>query len=313
MNQAAVQPPPPPSWVVSQRNGFHIGAIERTKVVNRNEVPFLDIRVIEAQTGRVFYADAAFEGLANAAHREVFLNTLRSGGVRMNKLALQLESAEQVNFMVAPVSEADWAGNQTQHRWEAQLVMQLVGNPPLGSVIGVPGGVVRYTEDGTWKLCNGEELRVVDYPALYALIQRCNGWRTDADGVEWFRLPDLRGQFLRGLDTSGLNFDPDVRVRTPVDGARGGASPGTKQDSAFGEHDHGLTQTPHQHGSNYYAWDGGHHRGPERQNLGSGSGGGCLNQVSTYDATINITVKANGAAETRPKNVAVNWIIRVKY
>jgi microcystin-dependent protein len=295
---------------VSQWNGFYIGAIERTKVVNGNGVPVLDIRVIEAQTGRVFYADGAFSGPENAAHRTAFPNMLRSGGARMNKHTFSLDSAE-ANFVGARVLEADWDPERLQHRWEAQLIMQLVGNPPLGSVIGIPGNVDRYIQDGTWKLCNGEELRVADYLALYALIQRCNGGRTDAAGVEWFRLPDLRGQFLRGLDTSGLNLDPDVGARTPVAGAAGGASPGTKQDSAFGRHDHALTQAPHHHGSNYYAWDGGAHRGPQNPTLGSGSGG-CLNHVSTYDATINITVNANGAAETRPKNVAVNWIIRVK-
>lgn len=49
-------------------------------------------------------------------------------------------------------------------------------------------------------LCNGQEIAVADYPELYAVIGSLPVCHSDTDGM--FKVPDLRGEFLRG---AGVN------------------------------------------------------------------------------------------------------------
>ena len=49
-------------------------------------------------------------------------------------------------------------------------------------------------------LCNGQEIAQADYPELYAVIGSLPVCQSDTDGM--FKVPDLRGEFLRG---AGVN------------------------------------------------------------------------------------------------------------
>lgn len=61
-----------------------------------------------------------------------------------------------------------------------------------GQVSKIPAG---------YKLCDGTEILINDYPELFDIL----GVSFGGNGISSFKLPDLRGRFIVGLDTS----DPD--------------------------------------------------------------------------------------------------------
>lgn len=111
-----------------------------------------------------------------------------------------------------------------------------VGMIVAGLTSNVPGG---------WLLCDGSTYPNEEYPALAALLGQTFGPGT---GGPSFQLPDLRSQFVRGLDfTSGgqppTGRDPDVASRTPmVPGTTAsGPSIGSLQGAQIGEHSHTVS------------------------------------------------------------------------
>ncbi|MDP8207743.1 MAG: phage tail protein [Candidatus Electryonea clarkiae] len=92
-------------------------------------------------------------------------------------------------------------------------------------------------------------------------------------------LPDLRAMFLRGKNGNrGDEFadpEPDRQVGDP-------------QEHMFAAHDHGIRND---------------------SKLGSPDPGGSGPQLVSTANTLRF--KENGGEETRPNNVAVNWIIKI--
>lgn len=68
------------------------------------------------------------------------------------------------------------------------------GALPAGAVMSF----AMQTPPTGWKECNGDELAELDYPDLFAAIGTIYNTGTEASGN--FRLPDLRGEFVRGWD-----------------------------------------------------------------------------------------------------------------
>lgn len=165
---------------------------------------------------------------------------------------------------------------------------------PIGGVIPFFGS----TAPTGWLLCQGQSLSRTTYYELYEVIGTNSG---TANGTS-FNIPDLRGQFLRGY--SGLSgIDPDAASRT-ADNAGGatGNNIGTQQADAFDAHDHG----------------GGAHThvvsGDALDDVGSGYlvGGGTFSADDGQDTTSSsgTIIASNGGNETRPTNIACNYIIR---
>ncbi len=135
------------------------------------------------------------------------------------------------------------------------------------------GSIVAYWGDDApagWVLCDGRSL---DDDSKFDVLRKLVGNNT----------PDLRGQFLRGLDTSG-NVDPQA-----------GRQVGDLQEDAIEEHQHpfelGSSHRDDGDGAGYFLINtAGNQRGP-----------GIVNEVSPNH---------EGASETRPKNVSVNFIIK---
>jgi microcystin-dependent protein len=123
---------------------------------------------------------------------------------------------------------------------------------PVGSVAVFAGQVtgqskgakdchVTQVERHGWMVCDGRQLHRARFPELFAAI----GYRYlkagEAPGP-LFRIPDLQGYFLRGVDPGG-KIDPDTAVRTMPDGEPA-SSPrvGSIQASAFRLHEHDYQQ-----------------------------------------------------------------------
>lgn len=161
-----------------------------------------------------------------------------------------------------------------------------------------PGTIVAFAGDTSppgWIICDGQVLSKVTYPELFAAIGERWGDGGDASGP-LFSTPDLRGTFLRGADPL------DKTGRDPAGARQVG---GVMQVDQFGSHDHPLTDPGHTHG---YPWNAGS-QNPTGAVIQSAWSASAPNVVNS--ATTGITMAKAGGPETRPKNFAVSFIIKL--
>ncbi len=174
-------------------------------------------------------------------------------------------------------------------------------NQPVGVIVAYigdvpPGPAGGITDDvgSTWLLCDGSEITSQQFPDLYNALVATYGNVTAS-------IPDLRGYFVRFLDAQGNNTstgtgrDPDLAARTPFFGNLIGSLE--------------RNACPHDHDMNGFqscAWSvygtywtiimaADSNNPPNQNNIG--------NQTETGSGTAT-------TRETRPINVAVNYIIR---
>jgi microcystin-dependent protein len=148
-----------------------------------------------------------------------------------------------------------------------------------------------------WLAANGNEYaKTGDYAALFAAISTTYGETNGSGGVgtSHFRVPDLRGYFVRG---SGINGDL----------TESGAF-GAKQSQDTQPHTHGVTDPGHNH-----IWNA--VNGPGGNNFGSNYVAGItaivgLTQYSVNSKTTGISIQDSTGTETRPKNIAMLYCIK---
>ena len=159
------------------------------------------------------------------------------------------------------------------------------GTVPVGTICMWGGNTSNVDPD--WMICDGGTLDTAKYPELYKVIQDAFGHNPPAGE---FYLPDLRGYFVRGVD-EGAGHDPEAAERIdPVTGTKIGDAVGTYQGDAVQDHDHSYNSFPNGRGdiaSGRY-WKSG----------GANTGGVAGANTSKY--------------ETRPKNIALYYIIKVQ-
>lgn len=164
-----------------------------------------------------------------------------------------------------------------------------------------PGTILPYggtTAPSGFLMCVGQSFPKTTYPALSSVLNNAFG----GDSTN-FRVPDLRGQFLRGTDDpdgAGTQFsaagrDPNVSAaeRPAMNiGGNSGNNVGSIQGDLFQSHNHVLP------GTNWMR--------------GSVGGSGVFNdgqsQAKLY--TTDPATSFSGGSETRPKNAYVNYIIK---
>ena len=81
--------------------------------------------------------------------------------------------------------------------WIKQLVKEEVtksGGVPVGAIFAFPSETIPMG----YLPCEGQELAISQYPELFKLIGKTYGGTSKT-----FNLPDLQGQFIRGLDREG--------------------------------------------------------------------------------------------------------------
>jgi microcystin-dependent protein len=158
---------------------------------------------------------------------------------------------------------------------------------PPGTIQAFGGSLARLPAG--WLPCDGSVQTSNSYPRLFAAIGTAWGGGY-ANGVKLgdFNLPDLRGQFLRGV-SSASTTDPDVsaRIARQPDG-NAGNEVGSYQADAFRSHRHTETR---------YIDEG----LTANRATPSGDDVGSLETVNTG---------ATGGSETRPINAYVNYIIK---
>ncbi len=170
---------------------------------------------------------------------------------------------------------------------------------PVGTILSYAGD----DEPVGWELCNGKKLylenetKVADpqYQNLFKVIGKNFGSGYDKkERKSYFNLPDLRGLFLRGMDSGTYKDeyfarDPDRLHRKPsLPGGAKGKAVGSIQDDAFRKHSHP----------------------PETTNFVSGVGYDLVKDYRKPDSKSYSVLNKVGGSETRPKNMYVNFIIK---
>jgi len=146
------------------------------------------------------------------------------------------------------------------------------GNGGFGAEIGSVTAFAMPTPPEGWLVCDGSAVSRTDYADLFAAIGTVWG---DGDQISTFNLPDLRGEFLRGLDAG-----------RGVDEGRAFAS---SQLDEFKAHSHGI----------------------ETWGVNTGMAGKVhMGNGSPFQ---NVPTSETGGTETRPRNVAVTYAIKAFY
>jgi microcystin-dependent protein len=190
------------------------------------------------------------------------------------------------------------------------------GGASLGSVVEFPGLTTIPAGLGVVQAA-GQTLLRADYPSFWDFLQTnaaliddatwvaaSNGGAngvgqySDGDGVTDFRMVDLRGEFLRAMNSGGGGSngrDPD-RGNSSLDW----------QDGEFESHDHNINDPGH------------NHQFTAQQNIGGFTdNGGAPDQRSTAQSTTTdnrvtgISINNRGGSETRPRNIPVLLGIQV--
>ncbi|HHZ8012983.1 TPA: phage tail protein [Escherichia coli] len=133
--------------------------------------------------------------------------------------------------------------------------------------VGVPVPWPSATPPTGWLKCNGADFSAEEYPEL-------------AKAYPTNKLPDLRGEFIRGWD-DGRGVDSGRTILS-------------LQGDTFKAHDHYFQEI----------WGA---AGPD------GTGGPYVVGADATGARINlktIATNAPGGSETRPRNIAFNYIVR---
>lgn len=156
---------------------------------------------------------------------------------------------------------------------------------PVGGIIPFAGPVANIPSG--WLHCDGSLVSRTTYAALFAKIG--TAWGTS--GSSDFRVPDLRGYFLRGQDESqGVDSNASLRTAKFAGGNTGDAV-GTYQTDLVGSHTHGVTIA-----------------------LAGNSAATSTPPAASNGTTVGVNytgnTAANTGAETRPKNASVVYIIR---
>lgn len=190
---------------------------------------------------------------------------------------------------------------------------------PVGTVMAYAGLFtpegIRALEDSGWLPCDGRALRRVDaegkptaYAGLAAVLGNGFGAGFDGEAAEPsgdFNVPDLRGRFVRGVD-AGTKRDAGAANRKPMRrGGNAGDAVGSVQgySTALPTYPF-VTDAQGAHGKH---WSG---------SYGTAEFGGY--PVLGYPGSETTlgehshTIVGGGDPETRPVNLALNWIVKFR-
>lgn len=233
-----------------------------------------------------------------------------AGGFTIRELGIFAEDGTLVAYTATPETEKPSSGGNagSEIRFNAVLVLSSLTNVSVtvDTALGVTvatlnqkiaetkatltGCVLPFAKTAApsadWLLCDGANITAVQYPELVLYL-------TGDDQATATTLPDLRGEFIRGLDLGRA-----VDVDRNTDGNAN--TPGSTQSEDFKSHSHTkkyayVAGGALNHGFMYNDPDVYHGGGDSRSNGG--------------DKTM--TTNSNGGSETRPRNIAFPYFIHI--
>ncbi len=209
----------------------------------------------------------------------------------------------------------------------ASKVASEISGDPIGSILAFSGEVTGSDAlPGEWLPCDGREVSRKDWGQLFRRVGTLWG---AGDGKTTFNIPDLRGQFLRGIDDSdgpggnpSANIDEEaddrihLKTRQKVGGVVGSyqeqsthmpdnkfyipEKTGTHKHKIFDRVQRGRFQG--QITDSYFLW----------RTAEGADGSPWKNWYTTEENSGHTHPIEGGDQETRPENVYVNWIIRAR-
>ena len=202
---------------------------------------------------------------------------------------------------------------------ERGIIPELQEDVPAGSILAFTGSV----DPRGWYICDGRVLAVQYNPGLFAVI----GTQFGGDGVVTFKLPDLRGSFLRGTGTNATYTD---YAGTTLNDFQTHATQVHHHKIIDPSHNHGITDPSHSHflpsvgGTSNVSTTITFGNSDNVANDGSSSTNSATTGITINNASTGITIKdvetndTNVAAttvlldnkETRPFNFGIHWIIK---
>ena len=184
-------------------------------------------------------------------------------------------------------------------------------NVPSGTIVAFGGS----TPPSGWLMCDGTSYSNSEYPDLSKAIGNAFGGTPGAT----FRVPDLRGRFIRGVD-NGAGNDPNATARVAFNGGNSGDVVGSYQSD-------NAKMPDHRHLMFSYNWGrgGGATGAPVSPTQFVSEKGGLINAENHYlvegnsippkGGLTSFPVDSSGVSfqsglETRPKNLSANFIIK---
>lgn len=165
-----------------------------------------------------------------------------------------------------------------------------------------------------WLKANGAEVSRTTYAALFAAIGTTFG---SGNGTTTFKLPELRGEFLRALD-DGRGVDTG-RALGSAQADDNKAHLHTGSTNTTGSHTHtGTTDSAGAHTHTVPVGSGGATNGPAStafanttqttSSAGAHTHGMSLNDAGDHSHTL--TIASSGGTEARPRNIALLYCIK---
>jgi microcystin-dependent protein len=196
---------------------------------------------------------------------------------------------------------------------------------PIGTVICFAGINI----PSNYMLCDGTKLLIAEYSDLFKVIGQMFN-QSDTDSTLYFNLPDLRGQFVRGLDNNkGIDIGrvlgtyqndstklPNKIFSTNVQGNH------THTTDVQGNHTHWCSSAPRDDGNGsgcmnhtqmYGLWADSESYSTDDPRYQYGRyivPAGAHSHTTTTAGSHSHTVTSGGDIETRPKNISLNYIIK---
>ena len=271
----------------------------------------------DADTG-MFRSGANTIGFSTAGVERASISNL--GLVIKDGLDLRLQDAGASHFvslkspgltsnlsLTLPSSITNGGFLQTDN--SGNLSFQIVAGVPTGAVFALPNTQASgtgYQSNGIptgYLECNGTAISRSTFAALFNVIGTSYG---TGNGSTTFNLPDLRGEFIRGFD-SGRGVDSGRSIASSQTAQNQSHSHGANANATSNVNDPG-----HKHNARGYGNqdDGGN------QFTGSNNSDTRSNAINNANTGISVSTNvsvsvANEGGESRPRNVAMMYIIKV--
>ncbi len=225
-----------------------------------------------------------------------------SSGAPFVALKSPASVSSNVTFTLPPADGSN--GQMLQTNGSGALSFTTVQGVPTGSVfcmavVSIPSG---YLE------CNGDAVSRSTYSALFAVIGTAYG---SGNGSSTFNLPDLRGEFVRGVDR-GRGVDSGRNIATSQ-----GSQNAQHNHSASASSSSSVSDPGHFHNLLYNNGSfGGSSGAVTPRGSSTPSTPGISNRISTKTTGISVSTSTSvsignqGGNESRPRNIAMMYIIK---